>query len=303
MNVPFLPMLAVRGEPFDSEDHLFEVKWNGVRALAAIEQGQYRLWGRDLADYHHRYPELAVLSRLPAGTVLDGEVVLMQHGLPDFDALLARHNLVAPSKVAHLSRNQPVTYMVFDALYDRGSCLFAETLRKRRRILQELVGQLKEPRVHLSEGIIGAGRAFFDQAVDQGQEGVMAKHLACGYLPGRRTAAWQKIKPALTMPCVIIGFVPGRQQFRSLLVAASLRGTLAYVANLSSGFSAANRDQLQTLLARRVRAQPVVPCPHRGVWIEPDLFCQVRFLEWTTNGRLRGASFQRLLGLPSAGGD
>ncbi len=301
MKIPFLPMLAARGEPFDSPEHLFEVKWNGVRALAAIEQGQWLLWGRDLADYRSRYPELAVLTRLPTGTVLDGELVLWDQGLPNLDALLARHQLLDPAKVRHLGRDRPVTYVVFDTLYRRGRCLFGEPLQARREVLQELLDRLQEPRLCLSEGVVGTGQAFFEEAVRQGQEGVMAKHLASRYVPGKRSAAWRKIKPALTLPCVIIGFVRGRRVFRSLLVAAPVRGRLSYVANLCSGYSNSARLHLQSLLARRVRSRPVVPCPHRGVWVEPDLYCQVRFLEWTRGGRLRGASFQRLLEAPVAG--
>ncbi len=300
MRIPFLPMLAARGEPFDSPEYLFEVKWNGVRALAAIEQEQWLLWGRDLADYRSRYPELAVLSRLPTGTVLDGELVIWDQGLPNLDALLARHQLLDPAKLRHVSRDQPVTYVVFDVLYRQGRCLFGEPLQARREILQELLDRLQEPRLCLSEGIIGDGQAFFEEAVRQGQEGVMAKHLASRYVPGKRSAAWRKIKPALTLPCVIVGFVPGRRQFRSLLVAASLHGRLSYVANVCSGFSGSVRTQLQPLLAQRVRSQPVVPCPRRAVWVEPDLYCQVRFLEWTRGGRLRGTSFQRLFEAPVA---
>jgi bifunctional non-homologous end joining protein LigD len=91
MSELYLPMLAVRGQPFDSPEYLFEVKWNGVRALAASEAGRWRLWGRDRAEYTTRYPELCGLGRLPAGTVVDGEVVQLVQGLPDFDALLSRH--------------------------------------------------------------------------------------------------------------------------------------------------------------------------------------------------------------------
>src|SRR3989442_12985157 len=87
---PFLPMLAVRAEPFDADDYVFEVKWDGVRALAGRDRQGWRLWGRDLAAYQEGYPELGDLSRLPEATVLDGGVVLLTQGLPDLEALLAR---------------------------------------------------------------------------------------------------------------------------------------------------------------------------------------------------------------------
>jgi ATP-dependent DNA ligase len=288
-------MLAVPSEPFDSPEYLFEVKWNGIRALAATEGGQWQLWGRDLADYRGRYPELEGLRRLPAGTVLDGELVLLPRGLPDLDALLARHHRVGPAAIEQLGQSQPVTYVVFDVLAAGGHDLFGQPLQRRRAILQELLADLQEPRVVFSEGVRGKGKAFFTQAVAQGQEGVMAKHVASRYQPGRRSAAWKKIKPARSVACVVIGFVPGRYGMRRLLVAAPDNGRLRYVATLSTGFTASDRVHIQSCLNRCLRPQPVVACSRKAVWVEPAWFCQVRFLEWTPAGYLRGASFHRWL--------
>src|SRR5436190_24234284 len=86
-----LPMLATSSEPFDDAAFLFEVKWDGVRALASVEPDGLRLWGREGADYSGRYPELEVLRRLPPGTLLDGELVVVRAGQPDFHALMSRH--------------------------------------------------------------------------------------------------------------------------------------------------------------------------------------------------------------------
>jgi ATP-dependent DNA ligase len=292
---PFLPMLAACAEPFDSAEFLFEVKWNGVRALVASADGRWQLWGRELADYTFRYPELEMLTGLPSGTVLDGELVLLRDRLPDLEAMLARHQLGCPTKIRQRSQTAPVTYVLFDALCHQGKSLLAEPLYRRRQVLQQLLEQLPEPRLVFSEGIVGFGQAFFKQAVAQGQEGVMAKHLSSPYLPGRRSASWRKIKPARLLLCVIVGFVPGRHGFRRLLVAAPRDRQLRYVASLHSGFTSAIHAQLSALLATRIREQAVVPCPERATWVEPELFCQVRFLEWTRAGRLRGASFQSLL--------
>jgi len=297
---PFFPMLAVRSEPFDSGEYLFEVKWNGIRALAGRDSSSWRLWGRDLADYRPRYPELQFLHRLPPGTVVDGELVLLRDGLPDLDTLLARHQRSQPGAVQHLSHTHPVSYVVFDALFDRGRCLFGEPLYKRRAVLTDLVLALEEPQLVFSEGLVCVGSVFFERAVEQGQEGVMAKHLASRYTPGRRSASWRKIKPERSLPCVIVGFVPGRQGFRRLLVASSRDGVLRYVASLHSGFSSRSREQLQALLDSRRCSQPVVSCPYPAVGVEPDLYCLVRFLDRTRHGHLRGASFQRLLGSDGA---
>ena len=197
MTAKFLPMLAVRGEPFDSPRHLFEVKWDGVRAVAAVEGGRWQVWGRGLADYQLRYPELEVLRRLPGGTVLDGELVLLQNGRPTLEGILRRHQLVSPRKIQYASRQLPVTYVLFDLLYWQGHVLFDQPLSQRRARLEELLQGLQEPRLAFSAGVVGPGREFFNQAVAQGHEGVMAKYLASPYVPGRRVSSWRKMKPRL----------------------------------------------------------------------------------------------------------
>lgn len=292
---PYLPMLAVSSEPFDSPEYLFEVKWNGVRALAVNEPEGWRLWGRAHAEYRERYPELAGLRRLPSGTVLDGEVVQVSQGRPDFDGLLARHQLGCPSAVRWHSRQQPVNYVVFDVLRAAGRCVLGQTLEARRALAEALVHDLAEPRVSFSAGVVGAGRSLFTEAVRQGQEGVMAKHRSSRYLPGRRSSAWKKIKPLRELPCAIVGYRPGRAGVRCLLAAALHEGCLRYVGQLHSGFTAAARVELQARLAAHLRPAPVVPCRARGVWVEPVVYCRVRFLEWTRHGYLRGASFRGLL--------
>ena len=294
MSERFLPMLAVRAEPFDSEEYLFEVKWDGIRALAANEDHGWRLWGRDLAEYQQRYPELDVLAQLPMGTVLDGELVLFTAGLPDLNALLGRHQRTRPAAVDALSRTEPVSYVVFDALFERHRCLWGQPLTERRKVARQRVEELDHERVVFAEGVVGSGRAFFAAAVQRGQEGVMAKHVASQYFPGRRSPAWKKIKPVQELPAVIIGYEPGRTGVSSLLVAAPWQGNLRYVARLRRGLSDRDRTELAALLAQRRRPRPILPCPHQGVWVEPELYCRVRFLGWTANGRLRSASFAGL---------
>ena len=198
---PLLPMLATSAVPFDSEAYLFEVKWDGVRALAAIEAGRWRLWGRAATDYTARYPELAVLQRLPRGTLVDGELVVRGSTRPTLAALLQRHHLSDPWQIRLASRWCPVCLVLFDILYHRGCSLLAEPLRIRCECLAEECAKLELPEVACAEGIVGAGRALFVAAVTQGHEGVVAKHLDSSYRPGRRSSAWRKIKPRAATRC------------------------------------------------------------------------------------------------------
>jgi len=232
---------------------------------------------------------------LPPGTLLDGEMVLLSQGVSSLAPLLARHGRTPDHHRLSCLAHPPVTYVVFDALYDRGRCLLSRPLGERRERARQRVTSLAHARVVFSEGVVGAGRRFFAQAVAAGQEGVMAKHRASPYRPGRRCCLWKKIKPWSYLPAVIFGLVPGRCGVRRLLVAAMHQGQLRFVAELASGLSAALRQQLAGLLAGRRCSAPAVPCRRRAVWVRPELYCQVRFRSWTCAARLRGASFAGLL--------
>jgi ATP-dependent DNA ligase len=185
-------MLAKREPPFDSPEHLFEVKWDGTRVLAFVDSRGYRLVNRHRADVTDRYPELGFLNDLPVGTVLDGEVVVLRQGKPDFSLLLSRNQARASLKIQSLAWTFPATYIVFDLLYDRFGSQLALSLWARRQRLETVVRACANPRLVFSEGIVGLGRVFFEAVCQKGLEGV-AKRLDGRYRPGRR--AWIKIKP------------------------------------------------------------------------------------------------------------
>ena len=191
-----LPMLAVPATPFDSPEYSFELKWDGIRALAAVESSGWRLWGRQRADYTARYPELDVLRRLPAGTLVDGELVAFRpDGRPDLPRLLRRHGLTDLWRVRQARHWSPVRYLVFDLLYYASRCLLREPLARRRQLLADVCDRLDLVQVQFSHGVVGQGRALYVAALAQGHEGVMAKRLASTYRTGRRSPAWRKIKP------------------------------------------------------------------------------------------------------------
>src|SRR5262245_16890768 len=214
------PMLAKSGQPFDSDKHLFEIKWDGTRTLCFIDKGAYRLLNRRRVDMTDRYPEFAFLSELPSGTALDGELVVLTHGKPDFGLLQSREHSRSPLKIRTFAKTLPATLIVFDILYDAGRSVMNQPLRERRRLLEEHVKKWNRPNLVSSEGVIGAGKDFFQTAVARGLEGVMAKDLSSKYAPGQRGEAWIKIKRSLELYCMVIGFEPsGKDDFRSLLLA------------------------------------------------------------------------------------
>jgi DNA ligase D-like protein (predicted ligase) len=296
---PWMPMLAVAAEPFDSPEHLFEIKWDGVRALAAVEPGGWRLWGRQGVDYTPRYPELTVLQQLPAGTILDGELVHFTVGRADFSRLLSRHQLVAPGKIRRAAALQPVSYVVFDLLHCRGQSLLTKPLEERQQRLQALLRSAALKELIFSQGTVGAGRHYFDEVVQQGHDGVMAKHLKSPYRPGKRSSDWRKIKPRQEIVCVIVGYRRTRGRLSCLLLAAQRAGHLQYVGSVSTGLTRQLRRELKPRLVHLSCPQPVLPTTEVAHWIEPELYCLTRCFGFTPDGRLRFPSIERLLQAPS----
>src|SRR5262245_59318739 len=170
-------MLARIGAAFDSDEHLFEIKWDGIRSLAFCEGGSYRLRSRTRNDQTARYPELAFFARLPAGTLLDGELVVLAGGIPSFRAVMSRERASAGPALQALAAEYPVSYVVFDVLYAGGEPIMARPLSARRALLEELVREAAEPRLVLSDGIVGAGHAFFGVIQERSIEGMVAKAL------------------------------------------------------------------------------------------------------------------------------
>jgi bifunctional non-homologous end joining protein LigD len=289
------PMLAKPGAPFDADDYLFEIKWDGTRTLAFVDQSGYRLVNRRRLEMTDRYPEFAFLTQLPPGTVLDGEMVVLRDGKPDFALLQSREHSRSPFKVGMLGRCTPATYVVFDLLYESFKSLMAQPLKTRRQRLARLVKRCDSPRLVLSEGMVKRGKAFFEAAVRQNLEGAVAKRLTSPYLPGKRTDAWIKIKRGATIHCAIIGFIPtGSDDFRSLILANEVDGELRCVGKVGSGIGIAERAALNKLLWSRLQPRPLVPCKIRGKWVAPGLYCKISYLERTPSGDFRAPVFLEL---------
>jgi len=290
------PMLARIGAPFDSADHLFEIKWDGVRAITYVEGGVHRMHGRRRRDLAGRYPELGCLAALPSGCVLDGELVVLQpDGRPDFRAMIGRENGAAADAAARALR-QPVVYMVFDLLYEAGACLLAEPLRVRRQRLTQLVTSFGERRVIVSDGVVGQGLALFAAARERGLEGIVGKRLDAPYRPGERSDAWQKMKLVQQIHCLVLGYEPdGERDFKSLIVATDVDGEIRCVGRVGSGIGQAERAELQRRMFATRSERPLIEAGIKGRWITPGLYCTVNFLEWTANGSLRAPVFVGLV--------
>src|SRR5436309_3190767 len=132
-------MLAAPGQPFDSEEHLFEIKWDGTRAVCYLDgPGAYRLMNRRKIDIAGRFPELSVLNELPPGSVLDGEIVVLNEGKPDFQALQSREHAGNAMNIRFMSRQAPATYILFDVLFEGYQSVMEQPCQVRRALLRDL---------------------------------------------------------------------------------------------------------------------------------------------------------------------
>lgn len=294
------PMLAERVlEPFDSQDFLFEIKWDGTRCLAFVEAQRLRLMNRRKVEHFGRYPELAGLRGLPAGTLLDAEIVVLEGGKPSFNRLAQREHIVEPERIALLAQRLPATFVAFDVLYDAGTNVMAEPLIDRRQRLRALIGRLKDPHVIASEHVVEHGRQYFAAAEQHGLEGIMAKRLASRYQPGQRSRDWLKIKVARVAVFDLLGYVPraGSRVISALVVGVAAEDGWVFRGKVGTGFNEARRAALYELLVGRSKlTNPPRDGPRDAVWCAPGLKVRVRYFEQTEAGHLRGPVFEGLIG-------
>jgi ATP-dependent DNA ligase len=283
------PMLAKSGKPFDSPDHLFEIKWDGIRALTFVADGSSRQLSRNNRSLRRRFPWMSFLDKLEDGTVMDGEIVALRDGKPDFELVVSK----ADANEKSASR----VYVVFDLLYQGFQPLMSLPLEERRERLRSTVQRFAQPRLVFSESVFQTGVQFYDSACRRGLEGVVAKRLQSRYIPGRRSDSWTKIKRIQRLYCTVIGFLEkGSNDFKSLILASNgPEGRLCYVGSVGSGFSNALRDRINSYLWNNLRPTPVVSCPLPGRWSEPGLFCTIDYVEKTSRGLLRSPVFKELV--------
>jgi len=297
------PMLARSAEqPPAGDDYLFEVKWDGLRALVALDEGAVRIHGRKRMDMSAQFPEL--LQAEPAfratAALFDGEIVCLDaDGKPDFQAVIHRMQQKTPGAIERAQAKYPAVCYVFDCLYLDGRPIVNEPLARRREWLQDAVKD--NPQYRVSEAVED-GPAFFEAVRQLGLEGIVAKQRQSPYLPGRRSDAWLKIKSRRTAECIIIGYTRGAggraASFGALHLAQPANGSLSYVGKVGSGFDDASLRRVTEALrklpraARAVREKPLDDA--RSIWLKPTLFCEVQFASSTPDGALREPVFLRL---------
>ncbi|RBQ18216.1 hypothetical protein DP939_20215 [Spongiactinospora rosea] len=304
-------MMAVLGSLPEAaaEDRFgFEMKWDGVRALAYVQGGAVKLVSRNAKDVTAAYPELAMLAGAVGGRdlVLDGEIVAFDdEGRPSFEALQPRMHQRRPARVAELVGAVPVTYLLFDVLHVNAEAVVGLPYTGRRELLEDIVTPGARWQVPAWFSGTGAGTRAVELSRQWRLEGVVAKRLNSPYRPGKRTAEWTKVKNLQTQAVIIGGWKPGAGRrtgtIGSLLLGVpDAQGRLVFAGHVGTGFTEAALRDLAARLAPLRRDDPPfdgpVPREHarEAQWVEPVLVGEVRFGEWTGDGMMRHPAWRGL---------
>ena len=295
------PMLAtLAAKPFSDPEWLFEIKWDGYRVQAVLADRIVRLWTRNLKDGGTYFPRLlAPPTWIEANqAVVDGEVVALDaEGRPDFGLLQERLGDASA---------QGLVFQAFDLLYLDGRSLLNVPLEDRKRLLQSVLRP--HPRVRFATHVVGEGNAFYEAAQAQGLEGIIAKLRRSRYEPGRRSAAWLKLKIRPEQELVVGGWTPGEGNARDLgavVVGVYEDGRLRFAGKVGSGFDGRTRrlmrERLATLEADVVPFDPPPPRDYRGRWggdlrdvhwVRPEIVIRASLGGWSRDEMVRQAAFK-----------
>jgi len=285
-----------------TDDWLYEVKWDGIRAFVALDEGEVRIRSRNHNDLTVAFPELTRPegSFRATSALFDCEIVCLDDaGRPIFRDVINRMRQNSDGAVDRARRKHPAVAYVFDCLYLDGRPLVGEPLERRREMFADAI--MKESSYRVSQAV-DEGEALFKAAKDAGLEGIMAKRRDSTYTPGRRSTSWLKVKSRNTIDCLIIGFTNGKGDraatFGALQIAEPTDKGLRYLGKVGTGFDTRTLESVRKELDAVPHAERAIsekPLDEKNtVWLSPQLFCEVQYASITPNGTLREPVFVRM---------
>jgi DNA ligase D-like protein (predicted ligase)/DNA ligase D-like protein (predicted 3'-phosphoesterase) len=296
----YKPMLAkVAPAAFTDKEWIFEVKWDGFRAISYVD-ASLSVKSRSGKELKYNFPELTELTSLSSNIVVDGEIIVMREGKPDFQSLLERGQAVSEGEIQRQAARAPAVYIVFDILEKDGKPLTKLPLMERKKILKN---SLKEgSHILVSSFIEEEGEAYFQSAEAKGLEGIMAKKKDSVYEEGLRIGSWLKIKKVKTCDCVIFGYTRGEQSRETTFGALILglydaEGKPVYVGKVGTGFTEQMLGILLDKFGKLATSNPPpfkVEVEEKVTWLSPTLVCEVGYQVVTRDMRLRMPRFKRL---------
>jgi len=294
------PMLiGSSGQAFDSPDHIFELKLDGERCLAYLDGNGTDLRNKRNMKMIMKVPELSDLHlRVRTRCILDGELIIVRDGKPDFFEIQRRSLTSDPFKIGLASKRYPATFTAFDILYHKDRQVTDLSLMERKRLLAETV--MENERLAISRYIENDGIAFYKLAEENGLEGIVAKKKESRYLPGVRTKEWIKIKNLIDEDFVVCGYIEKEPGIVSLVLGqygsrGSENKSLIYKGHVTLGISTSDFHIVKSV--RRLDDPPfehVPPGNRNAIWIEPVLVCTVKYMMKTPGGSMRQPVFKGL---------
>jgi bifunctional non-homologous end joining protein LigD len=295
-------------EPFDDDNWLYEVKWDGYRALAYCEGRSLRLVSRNQNDLTSGYPELQNIRSCINATnaIIDGEIVALdEQGRPSFSLMQQRTGLREGARRIRVQRADiPIAYYAFDLIYVDGYDVTRATLEQRKALLQSILSC--DGLLRYSDHYVGQGTALFKAAAERGLEGIVAKHRPSSY-EQKRSREWLKLKITRRQECVIGGFTDprgARENFGSLVLGLyDEKGRLLPVGQAGSGFTEQSHAKMwQQLKSLETTKNPFfgeIDSDRRVHYVSPKLVAEIKFTEWTHEGesgtvKMRAPVFQGL---------
>ena len=278
-------------KPFDSPDWLFEIKWDGYRAITEKKSNDVQLYSRNGLNFKNTYPIVAEqLKVIDADAVLDGEIIVLDNeGKPDFQSL------------QHYSENQdrPIQYYIFDLLELNGTDTTQLPLTDRKELLQKIIPQSEV--IKYSDHILKKGKEFFAVSKEKNLEGIMAKKTDSKYYPGKRTSDWLKIKHHNTEEAIIAGYTEpsgSRKYFGALILAAKEGDTFKYIGHTGTGFNEESLREmyelLQPFITKKSPFDKKIKTNSPVTWVKPKFICEIKYSEVTAGGMFRHPVFLHL---------
>jgi len=289
-------------KPPQGDDYIYEVKWDGIRAMIALEDGVLRIRSRNQNDITKQFPELLVPEKAFRANcgLFDAEIVCLDKtGKPEFKKVINRLMTSGDSNIEKLSKSNPAYCYIFDCLYLDGRSLVNEPLLRRKEWLKDAI---KKDSPYRTSEFVADGQSLLDAAREHNLEGIMAKEKNSRYLPGKRSDGWLKIKIRNTRDVVIIGYYEGKgnrsKAFGGLHIAEVEKGKLVYRGKVGTGFTdAAIKDIFKLIKKMKETDKPVdnkVLDEKVSKWVEPKLFAEVSFASFTPDKIFREPVFVRL---------
>jgi bifunctional non-homologous end joining protein LigD len=299
------PMYASIGTEIpDGDGWTFEPKYDGIRVLAFVTKDAVRLITRNGNDKTKQFPEIADALRALGRKarrelVLDGEIIAVIEGeVARFQALQDRMHVKAATAIEDFARRQPAAIVLFDVLVDGADILLKEPWSARRKHLEQLLRRRTNDRVRLSESIPSDGEEMLARVRRDGWEGVIAKRTDSPYQPGVRSRAWLKLKVEHRQEFVVGGWTEPRntrEHIGALLLGYFDGNRFKYVGHTGGGFTRSGLKEMHSRLSRLERKTPPFEHPprtnERAHWTRPEVVVEVKFNEWTADGKLRQPIF------------